>query len=195
MDKKCTICQVTKDINNFSKHKIKPDGRTPHCKACVSHYHKYGFHQRGEIECKGCGNLFTPDKYTGKYCGRRECYLEREKLRSVKRMEDPEYRKEKSEVSMRWQKENPGRLADNYLKRTYGITMEDKISMIESQDGKCAICGIYEPERGFCVDHNHATGEVRGILCNDCNVSLGGFRDSVEILKRAIEYLITPRKL
>lgn len=75
------------------------------------------------------------------------------------------------------------------LKR-YGMTINDYKTLWDEQDGKCAICGIQftEPSKG-CVDHNHKTGEVRGLLCHPCNSAIGYFRDSIESIKKAIIYL------
>ncbi|MFB9187251.1 endonuclease VII domain-containing protein [Dactylosporangium sucinum] len=59
--------------------------------------------------------------------------------------------------------------------------------MLASQGGRCLICR--EPMTLPAVDHDHATGAVRGILCRPCNSGLGFFKDNPEILSRAIEYL------
>jgi hypothetical protein len=70
----------------------------------------------------------------------------------------------------------------------YGITQEEFDQLMVEQDGACAICVnpfILAPH----VDHCHATGSVRGLLCTNCNTGLGKFRDSVENLQRAIAYL------
>ena len=55
----------------------------------------------------------------------------------------------------------------------------------------CAICGVTEEQNGkrLAVDHCHTTGVIRGLLCSACNTSLGKFKDSVELLQRAIQYL------
>jgi hypothetical protein len=75
--------------------------------------------------------------------------------------------------------------------RRYGITPEQYAKLFEEQDGKCRIC--HKPETGankwLSTDHDHATGMVRGLLCNQCNLGLGNFRDSQDLLARAIEYL------
>jgi hypothetical protein len=83
--------------------------------------------------------------------------------------------------------------------KTYGITLDEYEIMLKEQDYKCAICrreetrvvrnGSDEAKRMLAVDHCHETGKVRGLLCSDCNPSLGGFQDSIEILANAIAYL------
>jgi hypothetical protein len=85
-----------------------------------------------------------------------------------------------------------------YIK-AYGITLHEYERMLKEQDCKCAICrreetrvvrnGSDEAKRMLAVDHCHKTGKVRGLLCSDCNPSLGGFQDSIEILANAIAYL------
>lgn len=77
------------------------------------------------------------------------------------------------------------------LKKRYGITDSDYQTMLESQGGRCAICGSLDPRgRGwFCVDHNHATGEVRGLLCAPCNAALGVLERPQAWLDAAESYL------
>ncbi len=73
-----------------------------------------------------------------------------------------------------------------------GITVEELRSMYRNQHHRCAICGVREIDlpRRFAVDHNHVTGRVRGLLCDDCNKGLGLFRDDPERLATAISYLL-----
>lgn len=78
------------------------------------------------------------------------------------------------------------------LKRVYGLSGEDYQNLVDRSMGRCAICGnFFEPERRSepCIDHDHVTGEVRGLLCVYCNRGLGQFRDDPFILKNAIVYL------
>jgi hypothetical protein len=72
-------------------------------------------------------------------------------------------------------------------KRLYGVTPEQFAGLMEQQGNRCAICHT-APDR-FHLDHDHATGLVRGLLCGACNRALGLFRDDPERLARAIEYL------
>ena len=79
----------------------------------------------------------------------------------------------------------------NYLKRKYGITSEEYDTMYSEQEGCCAICGIHQSELKirFCVDHDHDTGQVRGLLCNNCNNGIGKLKDNYDLLLRAADYL------
>lgn len=76
-------------------------------------------------------------------------------------------------------------------KSRYGITPEQKEEMFVAQGRKCASCGSTDPrsKNGWMLDHDHETDKVRGVVCQPCNVALGQVRDSIEHLKRLIEYL------
>lgn len=80
------------------------------------------------------------------------------------------------------------------LRKNYRMTPEDFNALWDAQDGKCAVCDNALKPRGrtkdaVAVDHNHATGEVRALLCRGCNHGIGQFRDDPKILKAAAEYL------
>jgi len=77
------------------------------------------------------------------------------------------------------------------LKRDYGLSVDDYNAIFAEQQGKCAICGRHQQKlkKGLVVDHNHKTGEVRGLLCFRCNNGLGSFKDDIEQLRMAIIYL------
>jgi hypothetical protein len=71
------------------------------------------------------------------------------------------------------------------------FTTEEYQELLEEQAYGCAICGVKSNKNGsrLCVDHNHATGSIRGLLCHDCNTTLGKFNDEVEMFYKAIDYL------
>jgi hypothetical protein len=73
-----------------------------------------------------------------------------------------------------------------HLKRRYGITAEEVDEMLEAQGGLCAIC---RTEPAAHVDHDHDTGEVRELLCFNCNGGLGQFKDDPEVLRAAADYV------
>lgn len=78
------------------------------------------------------------------------------------------------------------------LLKKYGITHDDYERLLKEQDGGCAICGTKDPRQRsehFHIDHDHATGIVRGLLCSPCNQGLGYFQENVAVMARAIAYL------
>lgn len=81
------------------------------------------------------------------------------------------------------------------LKKAFGISLEDYELMFTVQSGKCAICAKPETAviRGktllLAVDHCHATGEIRALLCKQCNQGLGCFKDDPGLLRRAAAYV------
>ena len=83
----------------------------------------------------------------------------------------------------------PKRSANYLREKKYGVSEEHWDLMIKRCDNKCEICGKENPHRALCVDHNHETGEVRGLLCDNCNVGLGKLQDSPALLQNALTYL------
>lgn len=82
----------------------------------------------------------------------------------------------------------PSELQNGYrIKSKYGLTPEQHKSLIAKQDGHCAICK--KKFDTLCIDHSHETGEVRGLLCGNCNKGIGFLQDNIELLQNAISYL------
>jgi len=81
-----------------------------------------------------------------------------------------------------WRHNNPDKVKEDKLRRRFGISLQDFNSMIENQNGQCGICARKFSTKnntlGYpCVDHDHLTKKVRGILCRGCNSGIGGFKD------------------
>jgi hypothetical protein len=93
---------------------------------------------------------------------------------------DPELRKKRR----LWQRKN-------VFKKVYGISMADYEAMFERQGGACAICK--RTDVTLCVDHCHLTGEVRGLLCSQCNSAIGFCSDDPAVLQAAAAYLQAAR--
>ena len=70
------------------------------------------------------------------------------------------------------------------VKRYNGMTLEEYDEILEHQNNQCAICGKTSEEEGrrLSIDHNHETGEIRGLLCRMCNLVLGNANDDISIL-------------
>lgn len=92
----------------------------------------------------------------------------------------------------KWRAANPDAVPRLNRKSTlarYGLTVEDYDRMIDAQQNRCAICMLETPGKALRVDHDHATGKVRGLLCDSCNNGLGRFKDSPAVLRQAAYYI------
>lgn len=98
------------------------------------------------------------------------------RINSVRYREDPVFRARVLELSRR-----------SALLKRYGLTPEEADALLASQGGLCAICGEVPPIPN--IDHDHASGAIRGVLCYRCNVGIGYFRDRPALLVRAASYL------
>lgn len=107
----------------------------------------------------------------------------------------------KSEARIAWKQEHQSRY-NRYWRamREFGLTEEQLVAMYEAQNGHCAICGREaalltetpgdrSAEQTICIDHNHSTGKVRGILCGKCNRAIGMLNEDIGLLRSAIAYL------
>lgn len=136
-----------------------------------------------ERECLGCGASYAPTSGAQRYCKGGGCQKERANQRWKSW-----YEKQPRDKFNKAQKEYRLRtgLARHYeLMSKYGISLDQWQSMV-SYSGGCEVCGATE---NLCVDHDHVTSLVRGVLCRACNVSIGQLGDSSERLKKAYEYL------
>lgn len=89
-------------------------------------------------------------------------------------------------------RQRKGQFKDWYLQKNYGITLDDYYQMLDNQNGCCAVCNALPPtgrKKYLAVDHDHDTGKVRGLLCDNCNRAIGLLKDNVEVLDKASEYL------
>ena len=122
-----------------------------------------------EYICTVCGSKFNSRSNIRKYCD--ECAP-----------------KESKRTKREWWQLHKGyckkEQRKNAIKRLYGITLKDYEVMFTKQKGLCAICD--KPHKILCIDHNHNTGKVRGLLCKGCNLSIGRLENRWD---RIIEYL------
>jgi hypothetical protein len=79
----------------------------------------------------------------------------------------------------------------SHIKRKYGLSWEEYVSMMDKQQGRCLLCGSEGSgkDNKLVVDHDHDTGEVRGLLCWSCNVGMGLFKEDIDLLQKVIKYI------
>ena len=160
--KRCRICLETKPLSEFYKANGTVDGVRGECKPCnlAEKRAKTALNPQPNRDRVRAWALANPEKVKERVA--RMTGSERKKLVDRK----------------------------SYLKRTYGLTIEQYEEMYEAQGGVCYICKKPRPEdRTLHVDHDHATGEIRGLLCFRCNNALGDFDDDYELLQNAADYL------
>jgi hypothetical protein len=92
----------------------------------------------------------------------------------------------RSEKSKEYHRSKRGQ--ENYFQRTYNISLVDWDRMFHEQEGTCAICNEEFGDK-ICVDHNHETKEVRGLLCERCNILVGYLESFEDLLQSANDYI------
>ena len=81
---------------------------------------------------------------------------------------------------------------ERHLRNTFGIDAKIYNAIFDMQSGRCAICNSLPNKQHLSVDHDHATGQIRGLLCQSCNRMLGYGQDNSAILQAGVNYLTTP---
>lgn len=171
MDKSCGRCGKTKPDSGFYLKKGKPGAW---CKECYREWHRERYTPKDGADdapraCVVCGASYRPRaRRPSKFCSA-ECKAKERKESGAQR--------------------------DRHLLRKFGITAADYDRMLAAQGGGCALCGRRPEDQAaryksfLHVDHDHATGRVRGLLCAEHNLLLGRFDDNPALLRQAAEYL------
>lgn len=135
------------------------------------------------MTCLGCRGEFTPKRFK---VGGKQAYCNKSCSQRHRRLLFPTKQRPHYGTKER----------DKYLRKTYGISLEDYQSILSVQGGVCAICKKTPSDNiSLHVDHDHKTGFIRGLLCYQCNDGLGNFKDNKELLEKAIRYLHWPTYL
>jgi hypothetical protein len=164
--KECRKCGHLQPWSEFYRERSAADGYRPECKACAREY--------------------------------RRQYYRRNREAAIARVQA--WREANPDLYVRYQrayrKKRPHAEREGHLRRKFGLTLADYARLLELQGGGCAICGD-APEEGknLHVDHDHATGGVRGLLCMRCNNGIGLLREDADVLTNAAAYVRTPDEL
>jgi hypothetical protein len=125
------------------------------------------------------------------------------KKEEIKAKKNAWYRKNRKRLrksARLYQKRYPAAVRGAQLKYMYGITIDEYNNLLNKQHNRCAICGMTNMaskklyHKYLSVDHCHITNMIRGLLCDDCNNGLGRFKDSANLLSKALLYLRKVKK-
>lgn len=191
--KRCSRCGVAKSIASFGIRRASHDGLSPHCRSCQKEKGRFYRDRYRVVNEARDARLDTPikrccrcqeelpstafdlsmTKKDGLHDKCRECKIAYERDKHFASFGIPRRRR------MLWAK--------------YKMTLEDYERLFAEQAGRCAICRGTDPGDTFkahlAVDHDHATGAVRGLLCSNCNKGIGNLGDDPERLRVAAAYL------
>lgn len=98
----------------------------------------------------------------------------------------------RKEYAKKFKTKNPDYYKRKHLSYCYGIPLEEYDRMLHNQNGRCAVCGKHADEthrKRLFVDHSHATGKIRSLLCQQCNTALGMVSEDKDILFALVAYL------
>lgn len=181
--KTCSKCLKDKQLVQFSHNKLGKDGRRSTCKECDL--------KRSRVWKAKKRLSFNPEEVDREIC--KVCSICQEKKNGHSYYLDSSTKDGLQTLCIdcsrkntaRWQKEGK-----------YGLSPGDYERMFVKQEGLCGICGTNNPglnNKGkigdFCIDHNHDTKKVRGLLCYACNKGIGHLRDDPILLKKAVHWL------
>lgn len=161
--KKCTRCRKQKPLTEFYPH-------------------KRGRHRYLRPDCKTCNKAKVKARFTGSM---REAALVKRRAATKARLD----RLRQTNPELLRERTRRGTLAKSL--KQFGLTRAEFDRMCAAQEHRCAICRqpMAALRSRVNIDHDHATGKIRGLLCNRCNRGLGYLKDSPANLQRAIEYL------
>lgn len=209
----CEECGADFEVSNrakrFCSEKCRRKAEKRRWKARKLHatqqkrYEETGLRPR-EQYCRTCGAKFTSRHNGEAYCsatcrgigyektriaGReaaRQRYYDNKKLHQLSCKWCGSSFETDSKVMYCSDKCRRAKLAHSTRLRTYGLSQECYDTLLERSGGLCEICQV---EEAVHIDHCHGTGEVRGLLCQQCNHGLGNFQDDVNLLAKAVKYL------
>lgn len=201
--KECRICFKRLPLKDFVFHATKADLMSNDCRKCrldmtkkrisKNKYLVSGIDKTAKKVCKKCGiekQITDYNLHLGNSdLHRHEC----KQCQKVNASAHHQLVKEKEKPRRKEYYENNKKSAHGaHLKKKFNIDRVEYEEILKKQNGKCAICGTDKPGGkylNFPVDHDHATGKIRALLCSPCNTGMGHFKDSPTLLRKAAEYL------
>ncbi len=178
--KRCARCDTHQELSAFPGDKARKDGLHPYCRVCVRSASRAYYQANKDKVTARTSAWHQENPEVGRESSRRWRLANIDMVRERKRQE---WARNADQLS-------PA-LRDNAYRKKYGISLAERDALAAAQGHTCALCGAPESTNGkrLAVDHDHATGTIRGLLCSPCNTGLGHFRDRPELLQAALSYL------
>lgn len=129
--------------------------------------------------CQTCGSCTRRDS-------RKRCMPCSARAKRERWARDAGMRERHRDVRRAWARANPEKTKAADRRKNYGITDDEFRALHRAQEGRCAICRVHD---ATAVDHCHASGRIRALLCRGCNAGLGFFRDDPVLMRAAAAYL------
>ena len=160
--KRCCTCKTEKPLSTFNKNKARKDGHADQCKSCaVASVVKYHRTPKG----KAAHNKTQSE------------WQKTAKGKASQKKTDERRQGTRKSIMRYW-----------HVKRKYGLAVEEYDALVES--GKCHCCGNpFAGDKEPCIDHDHVTGKVRGVLCGHCNKMIGFAREQSVNLRMGADYI------
>lgn len=180
MDKRCSRCDLPKEIGEFRKRPENKDGYGNMCSDCRNTRRRTQYQQEKE-----------------KIRAQQAAWYRRNKTKvaidnQIYR-EDPTHKARMRQQQAEWRRTHKEHIRLQERRRRlerYGLTPDGFDQLLAAQNGMCAICNTTRlGSRNLCIDHNHKTGKIRGLLCVACNMAIGYMKDNPARLKAAADYL------
>lgn len=178
--KRCSKCLRLRAADHFGAESRRRDGRKPQCRECGNAQTRAYYQRNREKALARTGQWAREHPEVGRRKSRAWREANIDKVREKKRRD---YEENGAEIR--------ALLRDYHFRRKYGISLAEREAIAERQGHRCSVCGTHESGlvKRLAVDHDHATGAVRALLCQSCNLGLGFFKDSPELLEKAAEYV------
>lgn len=188
--KTCKRCSRELPVTEYHRDSSRPDGLAFYCKEC-DRAQRADYWQRNKARKSEYDRNRRQEKAEQIKAQKRDHY--QANIGQARAKKRAYYHRNKSRIrAAQRAKYDPMRERES----KYGLPAEQYVAMAEQQQGRCAICGKQPTgigRAGLVVDHDHTTGQVRGLLCSACNTGLGKLGDTAEALERALAYLRPPR--
>ena len=175
--KRCSKCGQDLPVREFTKRSNTRDGLQQRCRECQRIIRK---------KYKEMANRLSREWYKNN----------RPKAIANAKQWREEHREEYREWQRLYTKRTKAKSRQQSLKKRYNIKPGVFERLLTTQGGRCACCGTNKPGGNgtFCVDHDHVTGSIRGLLCHRCNLGIGLIGDDIMSILGAADYLYAAQK-